>query len=261
MPNRPYRIRGLRRAAGLIKASSITLRRLLGVGGTVTVKINGCAIGVRACDSDPLVLAQIFGLGEYALDPGRLAALQAAASDWLANGIKPVIIDAGANVGYSALYFASLFPRALVLAIEPDEASYAMLERHAEANPAIIPVHAALWSHDRGLRLQTSSSGSWGSHVVEGAGIPSQRIDRLIASVPNGRPLIIKLDIEGAEREVVASAPGVFSEAQAIVVEPHDYLDHGASCLSPLYRIAADRCFDTIIRGENLFLFSAMTRK
>ena len=87
-------------------------------------------------------------------------------------------------------------------------------------------------------------------------GTPSQRLDELANSVPNVRPLIIKLDIEGAEREVIGSAPEVFTEAKCIVVEPHDFKHLGAACLSPLYKIAATKPFDTILRGENIFFFA-----
>jgi FkbM family methyltransferase len=256
MPSRTYHIRGLLKAVGLVKTGEILARRALRAPGVVSVVANGCRLEVRPSDSDLFVLSQIFGWQEYSIPPDRLSTLRNVASDWQAAGITPLIIDAGANVGYSALYFASLFPGASVLAVEPDRASFDILARHAKANPAIKAIHAALWSHDRGLELNSSNTGSWGSHVAEGTGTPSQRLDNLIASIPRARPLIIKLDIEGAEREVVESAPDVFADAQCIVVEPHDFLNPRAACLSPLYKVAASRRFDTIINGENLVLFA-----
>ena len=66
--------------------------------------------------------------------PGALSTLREVAANWQTAGIKPVIIDAGANVGYSALYFASLFPGVCVLAVEPDRTSFEILARHARAN-------------------------------------------------------------------------------------------------------------------------------
>ena len=178
------------------------------------------------------------------------------ASNWRAAGTTPLIIDAGANVGYSSLYFATLLPGVPVLAVEPNPSSFGIATRHAQSNLAIKPVKAAIWSHDRGLELKTSKTGSWGSYVAEGAGTPSLRLDQLVNTVPNASPLVIKLDIEGAEREVIESAAEVFAGAKCIVVEPHDFMNLGAACLSPLYKIAATRRFDTILRGENIFLFA-----
>jgi FkbM family methyltransferase len=253
---RAYCLSGLIKAVGLVKAAEILFRRALGAPGDVSVNVSGYRLKVRPCDSDLFVLSQIFGWEEYGIEAWRLSMLRKVAANWQTTGIKPLIIDAGANVGYSALYFASLFPGVCVLAIEPDRTSFEILTCHARANEQIKPIHAALWSHDRGLGLKTSNKGSWAVQVAEGVGIPSQRLDKLVASVPNSRPLIIKLDIEGAERQVVSSCPEVFAEAKCIIVEPHDFMYPGAACLSPLYEIASGRRFDTILSGENLLLFA-----
>ena len=222
----------------------------------VSVSVNDYKLQVRPSDSDLFVLSQIFGWEEYRFEAWRLSMLREVAATWEAAGIRPVIIDAGANVGYSSLYFAGLFPGVCVLAVEPDPASFEILARHAQANEQIKPIHAALWAHDRGLKLKTSNNSSWTAQVAEGAGTRSQRIDCLLASIPNSRPLIIKLDIEGAEREVVASCPEVFAAARCIMVEPHDVMNPGAACLSPLYGVASKTKFDTVVSGENLLLYA-----
>ena len=256
MPSKVYHIGGLFKAAGVPKTCEILLRRAIGARGAVGVSVNGRRLEVRPRDSDLFALSQIFGWQEYGIDAERLLMLHQTAFDWLTVGITPLIIDAGANVGYSALYFSDLFPEACVLAVEPNRTSFEILARHAQSNVKIKPVHAALWSHDRGLELKASDQGSWGDYVVEGAGTPSQRLDELANAIPGARPLIVKLDIEGAEREVVESTPEIFAAAKCIVVEPHDFKSVGAACLAPLYKIAATRRFDTILRGENVFLFA-----
>jgi FkbM family methyltransferase len=256
MPGRAYHIRGLCKAVGLAKAGEILLRRAFGLSHPVSVYVKGHKLRVRPVDSDLFVLSQVFGWEEYKMDVDHLLMLRKIASDWEAAGIKPLIIDAGANVGYAARYFANLFPNAFIVAIEPDRASFDILAHHTASDLEIKLVYAALWQHDLGVKLQMSCNGSWGSHVTEGSGTPSIRLDTLIASIPNSRPLIIKLDIEGAEREVVESCPNTFAEAKCILIEPHDFKNLGAACLSPLYKVAAARQFDTIIRGENLFLFA-----
>jgi FkbM family methyltransferase len=257
MPSTAYHVRGLLRAVGAAKAGEILLRRALGVPGPVSVEVKGHRVGVRPTDSDLFVLSQVFGWEEYRIDPDRLSSLRKVASNWQAAGIKPLIVDAGANVGYSALYFASLLPGACILAVEPDRTTFEILTHHVRANQDIKPVYAALWLHDRGLELQNSGNGSWGSWVREGSGTPSKRLDNLISSIPDARPLVIKLDIEGAEREVVESCQEIFAEAKCILVEPHDFMHPGAACLSPLYKALAGRKFDTILSGENLMLFAA----
>jgi FkbM family methyltransferase len=256
MPGRMHHVGGLLKAAGVSKTCEILIRRAVGASGAVAVSINGCRLEVRPRDSDPFALSQVFGWQEYGIDAARLAILRKTAAEWLNEGVTPLIIDAGSNVGYAALYFSNLFPEACILAVEPDQTSFEILARHVRSNVKIRPIHAALWSHNRGLELKTTNTGSWGNYVVEGAGTPSQRLDSLANSIPRARPLIVKLDIEGAEREVVESAPDIFAAAKCIVVEPHDFMKLGSAGLSPLYKIAAARRFDTILRGENVFLFA-----
>jgi hypothetical protein len=47
---------------------------------------------------------------------------------------QPCIIDCGANIGLSVLFFKALYPHATVIAFEPDSASLAQLTQIVEAN-------------------------------------------------------------------------------------------------------------------------------
>jgi len=105
--------------------------------------------------------------------------------------------------------------------------------------------------------MRACADDSWSASAREGGSTPSPTIDGLLAQIPGGRPLIIKLDIEGAERVVVAASPQAFAETKCIFIEPHDFLSPGSNCLTPLFRFAGERAFDTLVRGENLLLISS----
>src|SRR5437016_9572218 len=147
--SRIYHLRGLIKATGLVKTGEILLRRVLGAPGVVSVSVNGYRLEVRPRDSDIFVLSQIFGWEEYRIEPWRLSMLREAAANWQTSRIKPVIIDAGANVGLSSLYFASLFPGVWVVAVEPHRTIFEILARHAQNNEQVNAVHAELCSYDR----------------------------------------------------------------------------------------------------------------
>jgi FkbM family methyltransferase len=68
-------------------------------------------------------------------------------------GIQPTIADAGSNVGYSALYFAEMYPDAVVLAVEPSIDAFQQTRINCGINKRIKPVHAALWLHDSGVEI------------------------------------------------------------------------------------------------------------
>jgi FkbM family methyltransferase len=169
-----------------------------------------------------------------------------------------VIIDAGADVGYSALDFAERFPDAVVIAVEPDPEAFAKLVANCIGEPRIQPVHAAVWSHEAGVSLLASAApGAWASRVAGCGATPSRTLAGLLALVPDGRSLIIKLDIEGAEREVCAASGEELRQAPCLMVEPHDALAPGSACLSALYRALAGRQVDTLLRGAHLIIYAS----
>lgn len=55
-----------------------------------------------------------------------------------------MIVDVGANIGITSIFFATRYPEAKVIAIEAEKSNFDILERNARAYPSIVPVHAAL---------------------------------------------------------------------------------------------------------------------
>jgi FkbM family methyltransferase len=255
-----HHIDGLNRAIGSARTLDVLVHRLLHRPGPVRAHVRGSrhVIEIDPLDSDLFVAAQIFGHKEYEIGTAITGRLNAHAADLRKAGRTPVIIDGGANVGYSTLYFEETFPEALVVALEPNQHAAAGLERNTAGHPRIRPIHAALWSHADGVRLQSDAAGSWGSWVSEqGQLTPSVTLHALFDENPDWTPLIVKLDIEGAEKTVVAASPEVFRSAACIMIEPHDWLVYGGACLSPLFKMLADRPMDTLVNGENLLLIDS----
>lgn len=212
-------------------------------------------------DSDLFVLSQIFGWREYAADDVTTHQLRRVSADWKAKGISPLIIDGGANVGYSAIFFAHEFPEAIIVALEPDRETFERLSRNCQGHPRIKPIHAALWRDTDGVTLQTGDHGSWSHHLgQEGVHVPSTTLSAVMASNPASRLLILKLDIEGSEKEVVGADPSIVTSAMCVMIEPHDFMLPGLACLMPLFAAVAGKQIDTVISGENLFLFSSEIR-
>ena len=70
-----------------------------------------------------------------------------------------MIIDAGANVGMSAVYFSLRYLRTTAIAIEPEPTNFAVLEENAKLFSKIVPMHAALWNHEAIVKLQDTGGG------------------------------------------------------------------------------------------------------
>lgn len=212
----------------------------------------------RDTPADRGVISQVFQAQDYAL--GRLrrgAELQAAYDAIVDSGARPLILDAGANIGAAAVYFGLVFPRAHIVAIEPAADNFALLE----ANIAGLDVdarQAALGSTAGVTSLIDPGEGEWGYRTLAGAGgvqVPVLAAAALVSQkLGEGcAPFIAKIDIEGGEAELFARDTEWVDRFPLLVIELHDWLlPRGRTSRSFLRCIAAlDRDFVAI--GENVF--------
>jgi FkbM family methyltransferase len=143
-----------------------------------------------------------------------------------------IIVDAGAHIGMSSLFFAERFPKAKVLAIEPEEHNFSLLVRNTEDTKNIYPINAGLWGHNAILSVQNPQTNSWGFRLKEteqAQGIPTLTIDDIILS-HNVRFLdILKIDIEGAEIEVFENSASWINNVRLIIIELHDSFRPGCT--------------------------------
>lgn len=144
-----------------------------------------------------------------------------------APGLGDTVLDAGAFCGESVIEFAQLVgPRGHVFALEPDAANLALLRQNLEIhrleNVTVLPV--ALWN--RSTTLVFMAEGNCGSFVGATNQRPAgkTRSTAVEALTPadlfrrmGGVPDFIKMDIEGAEVEVLeALAPVLAAEAKPV---------------------------------------------
>ncbi len=232
--------RGLFHLRDAVKAANAEKRK----GGTVTLKLrgNGIPITLRCGSCDFIVLRKIFTEREYAL-PFAVDAKS--------------IVDAGANIGLSALYLALEHPDASILAIEPDRANYDLLCSNTRQMPNVRPIHAALWSRPARLVLTNAGDEPWAYRFVEteGGEYDTVTMEEIIRQC-GGRGIdVLKLDIEGGERELFEDehSDRWLDQVKVMVVELHDrYLE---DCSSTLVRRLAGRRFQCHVRGESLYLY------
>jgi FkbM family methyltransferase len=142
-----------------------------------------------------------------------------------------LIIDCGANVGYSAAYFLARHPRAHVIAIEPDAGNFSVLQMNlARWSDRTTLINSGVWSTTTGLVMSENQFGDgreW-SYTVRPNG-PHEKptmsavdIGGLLAQSGRDRISILKIDIEGAEREVFSTNYGAWIDSvDHLVIELH----------------------------------------
>jgi FkbM family methyltransferase len=212
---------------------------------TVQIKIPGLAraLRLRADAVDRMVFEQVF------LDEQYGAHL---------NFEPSLIIDGGAHIGLASVFLARKFPKAVIYAIEPDEANFELLCRNVAQFPRVIPIKAALWGAPSVLTISNPDSASWAFRVTDqtnsaGPAVIGITLEELLAWSGARSIDILKLDVEGAELNIFSTARANWlARTRAIFIELHDRLVKG--CSDAFERAVAPYLFDRSVSGECLIL-------
>ena len=118
----------------------------------------------RETGSDRSVFRQIFIHKQYQLSGlFRYDDILAEYQRIITSGQVPLIIDCGANIGASTLWFSNLFPEAKVFAVEPEINNYEILCTNCSFRyPCIVSENLAVSCKDEMLYLHDPGRGSWG---------------------------------------------------------------------------------------------------
>lgn len=151
------------------------------------------------------------------------------------------IVDCGANIGLTALYFASKYPNARIVSIEPDPANFALLARNVAHEPRISTVQAAVVGRTREAVYLSQDRPAWGNSIADASGgastvkVDAVTIKELCERFALSRIDILKVDIEGGEEDVFA-APAFMNDVRYVMIELHnDYtLDRFRRDIAPL---------------------------
>jgi FkbM family methyltransferase len=224
---------------GLRGVLAISAYRLFGWPTQMTVRPPGIRnpVFLRPRTTDELTYAEILLRGQYAFE--------------LPFSPK-TIVDAGANIGLASIYFTHRYPEAKIIAVEAEATNFAVLARNVRSYPAIVPVHAALWNRDGEISVSeadpaTGAFEKWGFITHEGPGAKVRAITmRTLMEEMRMRSVdLLKIDIEGAEKEVFESCDWM-DDIRCLMIELHDRFKPGCS---EAVNFAAQR-FSKLQRGE-----------
>jgi FkbM family methyltransferase len=171
-----------------------------------------------------------------------------------------VVIDAGAHAGFFATYAADkVGPDGLVLAFEPEVDNFKLLLENTQACANVRCYPFALWSGVAQLPLSLSPSSAEHSLMYPRLGNQVQlaecvSVDGLFAALPAWPAVsFVKIDVEGAEREVLRGAAAVLHHCRphiAIELDEKEVAKTQALLVEVGYKVHVRRGSGVFLYGE-----------
>jgi FkbM family methyltransferase len=165
-----------------------------------------------------------------------------------------LVIDCGANVGYSAVYFLNRFPDCKVICVEPDPANFEILEQNlAPYNDRVETIRSGVWSHPANLKILEEpyrDGREWAVQVreCESGEIPEMQavdVGTLLKESGQNKISILKMDVEGAEAVVFKeNYESWLSCVDNMVIELHDDSSFGKASDVVLNAVSSVKSFD-----------------
>ncbi|WYD80833.1 MAG: FkbM family methyltransferase [Candidatus Electrothrix gigas] len=165
------------------------------------------------------------------------------------------IVDGGANVGFSSLFFAEKFPESHIVAIEPDSDNLHQLKKNCLFCKRISPLAGAIWFQSGQVWIENPSAASWSFRVGKnkqegGEALNAYGVDDIMERFQWAAIDLLKLDVEGAEREIFCEeADGWLKKVGCVICELHEEKISG--CFTSFHNAMTRNGFDVIYYNEN----------
>ncbi len=202
-------------------------------------------LAFRPNTSDKWLLNKIFNVQEYNFK--------------IENFNPQLILDCGANVGYSVAYFANKYPQAKIIAVEPEPLNFKMLTYNTHFFDNVTCLNSAIWYNEGYIKILPDVPGNTLAFMTEDTtaddpeALKTTTIAKLLADSGFDEIDLLKIDIEGAEREVfddIAKPDEWLPKVKVMVIELHDRMKIG--CSNAFFKAVSRHNFYMDISGENL---------
>ena len=210
----------------------------------INIPVVSTPVAYRPIAEDTGIINSIFGAQEYQLPN-------------IENYQPKLILDCGGNIGCAAVYFANKYPDAQIYSIEPESDNFKLLTFNTAFYDNIHPIKSALWDKETFIRVEDRGFGKLGFMTFETtaddpAAFRTTTVSKLLAESGFDEIDLLKIDIEGAEKEVF-SAPNVddwLSKVNVLTIELHDRMKLG--CSDEFFKAISRYKWYFAFRGENL---------
>jgi FkbM family methyltransferase len=169
-----------------------------------------------------------------------------------------IVFDVGAGVGEEAIVFSKLVGTAgRVLSIEADPSTFACLTETIRRSSLtnVTPLSCAITARDGPVTIAQSDNHIANTIIadVQGREVPGRTLDSLTRELGLDRIDLLKMNIEGAERDAVKGMTQLAKSVGHMVISCHDFIADGGGS-------AAFRTFHEVSRSIEALGFDIETR-
>jgi FkbM family methyltransferase len=207
----------------------------------VTIKLDdgrSVQLAYRQNTDDRVMIGHVWEEREYDLTKlKRWKDIQSIYQSIIQIGNKPLIIDAGGNIGSSAAFFRTTYQDSNIFVIEPEQNNFDLLSYNLQGFQGIQPLRGALTAESGRVFVYDTGGGNCAFRTTrdletakaETRG-PTQEIraysvpELVAAAGRNCEPFILKIDIEGGEEDLFSKNVEWVNDFPVIIIELHDWL-------------------------------------
>tara|TARA_B100001057_G_C22794584_1_gene929063 strand:+ start:131 stop:976 length:846 start_codon:yes stop_codon:yes gene_type:complete len=211
-------------------------------------------------DFDLITINEIFVEENYNLKKFKIwEKISKRYNSYFKENIKPLIIDCGSNIGSSSEYFKRCFVNVELVMIEPDKNNLEFSKKNTSINEKFL-INKAISSEEKLLKFSNTSNDNR-AYKIENDGnvnIESITIENILNITKNEfKPFLIKIDIEGFEKDLFMKNTQWMKYFDIIIIELHDWMLPGSNnsynFIKSINEISTNNInFDILISGENL---------
>ncbi|MEO8721296.1 MAG: FkbM family methyltransferase [Ginsengibacter sp.] len=161
----------------------------------------------------------------------------------------PVILDCGGYIGLSALFFKLNYPQSKIIVFEPDSKNFQLAKENLASwkFDDVELLEKAVWTNNDHIEFYESNSMASSVLPSEAGGrlvkVPAIRLKDFLQQ----RVDFLKIDIEGAEYEVMQDIKSDLQNVEKMFVEYHGYY-HEMHKLNTILNILTEQNFKWYIK-------------
>ena len=143
------------------------------------------------------------------------------------NGPSGILLDLGANIGMTSVWLAKRYSFPQVIAVEPDPNNAALVRQNLDLNGITGQVvEAAIGPMERNVRFDSNELSNLGKLSENGSMlVPMISIEGIIKMFKVTSFALIKIDIEGSEKDLFDGPIEWLKRTEAIIIEFHPAID------------------------------------